>query len=126
MERKGEHRGLLDVKKAGIFAITEGVKVLAPEAGALDGGTRERIRLLAEANVLGREQAEDLEASFNFLVFLRLRAQVAAIRERREPTNRVALEQLNRMEQGRLRLALEGVGTFQGFLKRHFRLRQMS
>ena len=30
-------------KKAGIFAITEGVKVLSMEAGHMDGGTRERI-----------------------------------------------------------------------------------
>jgi hypothetical protein len=40
VERKGEYRGQLDVKKAGIFAITEGVKTLALEAGAMAGGTR--------------------------------------------------------------------------------------
>lgn len=122
VEKKGEQRGLLDVKKAGIFAITEGVKVLALEAGAMDGGTRERMHLLVAARVLDREQAEDLEASYNFLVVLRLRAQEEAIRDGRKPTNHLALEQLNRMEKGRLRLALEGVGSFQDFLKRRFQL----
>jgi CBS domain-containing protein len=121
-EKKGQHRGELDVKKAGIFAITEGIKVLALEAGILDGGTRERLQGLVAAQVLGREQAEDLEASFDFLVSLRLRAQVGAIRAGREPTNYLALDHLNRMEKGRLRLALEGVGSFQDFLNRRFQL----
>jgi CBS domain-containing protein len=122
VERKGEYRGLLDVKKAGIFAITEGVKALALEAGAMDGGTRERMQLLVTAKVLDRQQVEDLEASLNFLVVLRLRAQVEAIRAGRNPTNHIALEHLNRMEKGRLRLALEGVGALQDFLKRRFQL----
>ena len=121
-ERKGDHRGELDVKKAGIFAITEGIKVLALEAGILEGGTRERLQGLVAAEVLGREQADDLEASFDFLVSLRLRAQVAAIRAGREPTNYLALDHLNRMEKGRLRLALEGVDSFQDFLSRRFQL----
>jgi len=122
VEREGVHRGLLDVKKAGIFAITEGLKVLALEAGIVDGGTRDRLQALVDAKVLGRVQADDLETSLNFLVHLRLRGQVAAIREEREPTNFIDLKQLNRMERGRLKLALEGVGTFQEFLNLRFQL----
>ncbi len=122
VERKGDKKGLLDVKKAGIFAITEGIKILSIEAGALEGGTRERIRQLVEKGVMGTQEAEDLDASFHFLVHIRLRGQVEAVRNGRTPTNYVALEQLNRMEKGRLRLALEGVASFQAFLKLHFSL----
>jgi CBS domain-containing protein len=121
-ERHGEQRGKVDIKKAGIFAITEGVKVLALEAGILHGGTRERIKELVAAQVLEPEQAQDLEASFDFLVFLRLRCQVRAIRDGRQPTNYVNLSQLNSMEKGRVKLALEEVRAFQTFLKRHFQL----
>jgi CBS domain-containing protein len=124
-ERKGEHRGELDVKKAGIFAITEGAKLLALEAGILDGGTRERIGRLVEASILAPPDAEDLLAAFDFLVYVRLRGQVEAVRAGRAPTNHIALDHLNRMEKGRLRLALEGVASFQGMLQRHFRLNQM-
>ncbi len=122
VEKRGEHRGLLEVKKAGIFPITEGVKVLALESGILDGGTRERIDRLLGAGVLKKTDAEDLKAAFDFLVYVRLRSQVEAIRGGREPTNYVCLDHLNRMERGRLRLALEQVRVFQGFLKRRFRL----
>jgi CBS domain-containing protein len=120
--KKGELRGKLDVKKAGIFAVTEGIKVLALEAGILNGGTRERLQGLVEAKVLAAEQAQDLEASFDFLVFLRLRCQVRAIREGREPDNYVSLDHLNHMEKGRLKLALKEVRSFQTFLQRHFQI----
>ena len=121
-EKKGAHAGQLDVKKAGIFAITEGVKVLALEAGILDGGTRERLAALVAAGKMASKQAEDLETSFNFLVHLRLRNQVAAIRAGQEPTNFIDLSHLNRMEMGRLKLALEGVRTFHEFLSLRFQL----
>lgn len=122
LEKDGEHRGQLDIKKAGIFAITEGVKVLALEAGILQGGTRERLAALVAAKVLDRKQVEDLEASFNFLVFLRLRSQVAAIRAGRPPDNYLTFDQLNHMERGRLRLALEEVASFQEKLRLHYQL----
>ena len=122
VEREGPHRGQLDVKRAGIFAITEGIKVLALEAGILKGGTRERLEALVAAKVLERKLANDLEASFNYLVFLRLRCQVAAVREGRTPDNYLSLDRLNHMERGRLRLALEEVGDFQEVLSLHFQL----
>jgi len=122
VERKGKHRGLLDIKKAGIFPITEGVKVLALEAGNVDGGTRERLLALVAAGTLTPVQAEDLESSFNFMVYLRLRGQVTAIQEGREPSNFIDLRQLSRMEHGRLQIALEGVRTFQSFLNMRFDL----
>jgi len=92
------------------------------EAGILDGGTRERLAALVAAGKMGNKQAEDLETSFNFLVHMRLRNQVAAIRAGHEPTNFIDLHHLNRMEMGRLKLALEGVRTFQEFLSLRFQL----
>jgi CBS domain-containing protein len=121
-ERHGEQRGKLEIKKAGIFAITEGIKVLALEAGILEGGTRERLQGLVAAQVLETAQAQDLEASFDFLVFLRLRCQVRALREGEALSNYLTMSDLNSMERGRLKLALQEVQTFQTFLKRHFQL----
>lgn len=121
-EPSGEHRGAIDIKKAGIFAITDGIKALSLEAGNLDGGTHERIAALVAAKVLSAEVAEDAEESFEFLVQLRLRGHVQAVQAGKAPTNFVALEHLNRMEAARLRSALEGVARFQQFIKHHFSL----
>ena len=122
VEHGETRRGQLDVKKAGIFAITEGVKALAMEAGIMDGGTRERISALVEKGVLKRKMADDLDASYNFLVFLRLRCQVDEIRAGNEPSNFITLTKLNHMEKGRLKLAFEEVNEFHEFLRVHFRV----
>ena len=125
LEKAVPHRGKLDIKKAGIFAITDGVKALAMEARKLDGSTHDRIEMLADAGVIKPQDARDLLASFDFLVTTRLRSQVDALRAGAEPDNHIALENLNAMQQGELRLALEQVARFQDFIKHHFRLHLM-
>jgi len=122
LEREGEHRGKFDVKKAGIFTITEGIKALALEAGITEGGTRERMQSLVKAGVMKQAMADDLEASYSFLVFMRLRCQVEAIRAGGEPSNYITFARLNHMEKGRLKLAFEEINAFQEFLGAHFRL----
>ena len=121
-ERRGEWQGQLDIKRGGIFTITEGVKVLALEAKILDGGTLERIARLVETGVLSMVEAENLREAFDQLIALRLRFQVESLREGRAPGNHIPLDRLCRSEVVRLRLALEVVRSFQRLLKRHFRL----
>lgn len=123
-ERK-EHKRLLDLKKAGIFAVTEGVKILALSQGLQKRGTQERLEKLLEAAILSESEVTDLTAVFESLVYFRLRTQVEALQSGREPDNRIDLKSLNRMEQGRLKSALEGVRSFQGLMQRRFRLGQV-
>ncbi|MDX9718135.1 MAG: putative nucleotidyltransferase substrate binding domain-containing protein [Thauera sp.] len=124
-EKSGPYRGMVDVKKAGIFAITDGIKALAMESRCLDGSTHDRMEALVEKGVLMADQMADLRAAFDFLVLKRLQGQVAALRAGAAPNNYVALDQLNAMEQGELRLALQGVGHFQRFMHHHFKLHLM-
>ncbi len=124
-ERRGPHSGGIELKKAGIFPITEGVKAMALQAGVGEGGTRGRVLGLQEAGILRAEQADNLIAAFDFLVTLRLRAQLLAIEEGRVPDNFLPLDHLNRIEEGRLKLALQEVGHFQGFLRNRFHLNQL-
>ena len=57
---KGEHAGQVDLKKAGIFAITEGVKILSLGNGVQETGTEQRIERLVERGVLNQKEADDL------------------------------------------------------------------
>jgi CBS domain-containing protein len=77
---------------------------------------------LVSAGIFDRSRAEDLETCFNALVYFRLRSQVAAIGEGRKPNNYIDLEHFTRTEKGRLKLALDGVETFQEFLKLRYSL----
>ena len=115
--------GQIDLKKAGIFAITEGIKILALASGIQVNGTRDRIERMAEEGKLEKTIAVNLAAAFDSLVYFRLRTQVDAIRQGRQPDNRITLDSLNRMEQNQLRSALEVVRSFQGLLQRQFGMR---
>ncbi len=125
-KKGGPHRGCIEIKKAGIFPITEGIKAMALQAGIAAGGTRERVLGLEQVEVLRSIQAESLVAAFDFLVTLRLRGQLLAIEQGRVPDNYLPLDRLNRIEYGRLRLALEEVERFQDFLHGRFQLNQIS
>jgi CBS domain-containing protein len=121
---KGEHSGRVDLKKAGIFAITEGVKILSLGHGVQEIGTAERIGQLAGQGVLTQKEADDLIASFYALVHFRLRTQVDAISKGQKPDNRITLAELNRMEQERLKASLEGVRSFLKSMGRRYQLGQ--
>ncbi len=124
-ETQGEHIGKIDLKKSGIFAITEGVKTLALEAGILDGSTNEKLQVLLERDVLNDKQVGDLEAAFNLLTFFRLRGQIASSVAGHDPDNYIAPSSLNRVERGRLKVSLEVVESFQASLTTHFQLNML-
>ncbi|WP_303720725.1 DUF294 nucleotidyltransferase-like domain-containing protein [Malonomonas rubra] len=124
-EKNGPHIGMIDLKKGGIFAITEGVKTLALEIGVLEGSTTDKLKVLQEQEVLNEKQVGDLDAAFNLLTFFRLRSQIAARVAGRDPDNHMAPSSLNRVERGRLKVALEVVESFQGSLSSHFQLNML-
>ncbi len=124
-ESSGTHLGSLDLKKAGIFALTEGVKIMALKAGMLGGNTHDRLTFLQSKDILSRGQVSDFEASYNLLTFLRLRGQVDSAAAGHEISNYISPGSLDRVEKGRLKLALEVVKSFQGMLSQHFQLNML-
>jgi len=122
---KPPHAGQLDLKKAGIFSVTEGVKILSLSQGMQMQNTRERLASLQQAGLLSPQEGKDLTAVYDSLVQFRLRSQVDDLRAGRKPDNLIMIADLNRMELGRLRSALEGVHSFQQLLQQRYRLGQM-
>lgn len=120
--KQGEHAGEIDLKKAGIFALTEGIKTLALEAKVLGGSTHDKMLMLEERGILKKKQVEDVEAAFNLLCFFRLRGQVAALEEGNKPDNFISPDVLNQVEKARLLVALEVVQAFESTLRSHFQL----
>ncbi len=120
VDASGPDEGVIDVKKAGLFAITEAVKVLGLEDADLRGGTLERIQALLARGTLPAPLAEEVADGFEFLLRLRLHGQIEALQHGKTADNRVRLDELHRMDRARLRVALEGVGRLQAFVKQHF------
>lgn len=126
VEKSGAHKGEMDLKKAGIFAITEGVSLLALEAGIVRGTTWDKLELLGKRGILSGADRESVEESFNYLVRLRLQRQLKALAAGAPPTNHVDPLVLTDRGRDELRTALKGVGTFLHIIRNHFQLNLVS
>lgn len=119
---EGEIQAGVDLKKAGIFAITDGIRTMALRHQALEGNTFARIRTLTEKGVLPEKESRELPSALAFLLALRLRNQLDAIDAGKKPSNVVDLKALTRLERAELQAALRTVERFQAFLRVHFQL----
>lgn len=126
VEKKGEHKGKIDLKKAGIFAITEGASLLALEAGVVDGTTWDKLELLGKRGIVAASDLETVQDAFDYLVRLRLQRQLKALAAGQRPSNHVDPLIMTDKERDRLREALKGVGTFLNIVRDHFQLNLIS
>jgi len=122
VERKGEHAGKLDIKMTGIFPLTEGIKILALEAGIMDGGTSEKIRKLLNKNVFPDDALYEVEASLDFFIYVRLKSQIKRAAMGKEPTNFIDPLDLSEVERERLKVGFSMVKSFQSFLAEHYKV----
>ncbi|MDP2847212.1 MAG: putative nucleotidyltransferase substrate binding domain-containing protein [Humidesulfovibrio sp.] len=125
LKKDAEGRGSVDLKRGGVFPITQGAKVLALEHGLHETGTQERLQALARAGTLDRQQAEGLCEANAFLQTLRMRAQAEAIGRGETPDNAIRPEELGKLDGERLRGAFKLVADFQGMLSGAYALHLM-
>ena len=116
LQKGGEHRDTLDIKRGGIGAVVELARVLALSAGSPAVNTRARIEVAREAGMLGAERADDLRDAFEFISYVRLRHQAAQLRHGEEPDSFVAPRDLSSFDKRHLREAFAIVRAAQSAL----------
>lgn len=122
LDRSPEHGGTVNLKRAGIFAVTEGVSLLALEAGILGGSTWDKLGALAAGDVLPRAEVERLEEAFTVLVGLRLDRHLKALDQGAEPSDYVDPHHLEPRELAGLKAAMVTVARFLRALRDRYQL----
>jgi CBS domain-containing protein len=125
LKKDEEGRGVLDIKRGGIFPITQGVKTLALDHGLAETGTCARLRLLHRSEALSVPLAEGLCDAYDFLQTLRMRTQAAHLRQGRRLDNDIRPDTLGAMERERLRAAFKLTAEFQSLLFEKYGLRML-
>ncbi len=115
-------KGGLDIKRGGIFPLTQGARVLALELGLATTATTARLEGACQAGTLGRDTTDSLKQAYGFLQELRLRFQAADMANGRLPGNMVDPAGLSRLERSRLKDCLGAVDAFQALLSNKYRL----
>jgi CBS domain-containing protein len=116
LQKGGEHRDTLDIKRGGIGAVVELTRVLALSIGSPAVNTRARIEAARQAGVLGDERADDLRDAFEFVSYVRLRHQAAQLRRGEPPDSFVAPRDLSSFDKRHLREAFAIVRSAQSAL----------
>ena len=93
----------VDLKKGGLAPIVSLARLYALEAGNTSRSTVDRLAGAAHAGTLSREGADTLSEGFRFLLGLRLREQLRALRAGDTVTNHVKLEHLQPAERQHLK-----------------------
>lgn len=122
VDKKGDNKGKLDLKKGGLFAITRGISLLALEAGITGGTTWEKMGRLEHLNVLAANDLATIRESFTFLMKMRLERQLQAVSTGEVPSNFVDPQVLSEKEKKRLQKALKGANSMIALLHTRYQL----
>lgn len=122
LEREGEHAGMLDLKKGGIFPLVHGVRSLALEKRLPETGTLQRIRRLQELGALDRRFVRELAEAFEFLSSLRARNGLLALADGRIPDTYARPADLTSLDRDMLRVSFRVVLRLRELIRHHFRL----
>lgn len=88
----------IDLKTGGVVPVVGLARVYALESGTRERSTLGRLAAARSGGQISGEGADLLTEGFRFLLNLRLREQLKALREGREPVNHVRLEALERVD----------------------------
>lgn len=126
VERKGIDKGRVDLKKAGIFAITVGASLLTLEAGSVGGNTWDKLSLLGRQRVITAGDLKQIEAAFSFLVRLRIQSQLRELADRNIATNYVDPKAMTGEERKKFKTALKGIDCFLQVIRSRYQLNFIS
>ena len=126
LEKHGEHRDTLDIKKGGILGIVELARVHGLAVGSRSVNTLARLDDAREGGAISHELADDLRDAFEFIGYVRLRHQAEQVRAGRPVDNHVAPDSLSSFEKRHLREAFGIVRSAHHALGQRYPVRYLS
>jgi CBS domain-containing protein len=112
----------INLKKAGIFAITHGVRSLALENHIRANSTAERIGELIKLHKIPKELGNEVVESLHLLMELRLKGGIAELETGKEVSGDIDISRLSTLERDLLKDSLSVVKRFKQYLRQHFHL----
>jgi CBS domain-containing protein len=120
VESKGKHRDALDIKSA-MTPIVDFARIYALKNGIHATNTFERLHQLYIDHVLSKEEYEEIEKAYSFLMQLRFVRQVTASMEQKlPPDNFINPKRLTRIEQTMLKEIFKRIEKFQAKMNFEF------
>jgi CBS domain-containing protein len=122
LERSGEHKHTLDLKRQGIMPIVEIARIRSLAAGELRINTRNRLRAAAKAGEISPADAASLIDALDFIEKLRIEHQARQLQAGEKPDNHLAPKELSPLVRQNLKSAFSQVRISQAALLNRFHL----
>ncbi|MDN5089179.1 DUF294 nucleotidyltransferase-like domain-containing protein [Aliarcobacter butzleri] len=113
---------LINIKKAAIFPIVQGIRSLALREKIKETTTIKRIKILEARNILEKTKAAELIEAFEIASTLRLKNQLDCIQEGVPLTNEINTNDLGKIERDLLKESFKIVVEFKKFINYIFKL----
>ena len=112
----------INLKKAGIFAITHGIRSLALENHIWVNSTAERVQALIQMHKIPQDLGNDVVESLHLLMELRLKSGLSELETGKSVSGEIDVSRLSTLERDLLKDSLNVVKRFKQFLRQHFHL----
>jgi CBS domain-containing protein len=122
LEKSGEHKNTLDIKKHGIMPIVEIARIRALAAGEIRITTRNRLRAAAKAGEINESDAASLIDALDFIEKLRIEHQNRQLHAGKRPDNHLSPDELSSLVRQNLKSAFSQVSTSQAALLNRFHI----
>ncbi|MCT7563932.1 DUF294 nucleotidyltransferase-like domain-containing protein [Aliarcobacter butzleri] len=113
---------LINIKKAAIFPIVQGIRSLALREKIKETTTIKRIKILEAKNILEKTKAAELIEAFEIASTIRLKNQLDCIQEGIALTNEIDTNNLGKIERDLLKESFKIVVEFKKFINYIFKL----
>ncbi len=116
----------IDIKKAGVFPIVQGIRSLALKEKIRETTTIKRIKILKRKGVLTNEMASELIEAFEVFNTFRLKSQLTKIQDNKKINNEIDTHTLGKIGRDLLKDSFKIVNKFKKFISYTFKLDKIS
>lgn len=116
----------IDIKKAAVFPIVQGIRSLALREKIRETTTVKRIKILEEKKIIEKDKAAELIEAFDVVNTLRLKAHLDDIQEGKKITNEIDTHGLGKIERDLLKDSFKIVIEFKKFINYTFKIDKIS
>jgi len=121
LDRDGEHRDYLDLKKRGVLPVTEMVRLRALANGIAAVNTEQRLKALASGKHMTIVDSRNLADALHFIQQLRIRHQCEQITRGEKVSNNLNPRDLPKMAKEQLRDAFTIIDDAQSAVRQTYR-----
>lgn len=120
VEKDGEHKNQLDMKKRGIVPFVDFARLFALKHGVRETNTLARLKALEDGGYIQRDLISETTEAYEFQMQLRLVHQMRMIEAGKQPNNYIDPADLSDLEKQTLKEAFAVEGRLQAYIKEEF------